>query len=181
MESVTEILHNIKNFKNQIQQMDQRIRLYISDRKKYRNPFPEDLVTKIRNYETQLHRYLKGFQNTEIELWLDNLMYSLLVHEKIWKRWLEEDSQRSGQAGADDQSPDSDSGEYSPLIEKAFQLEKKQWSQLGVSGTETKEELADRLLRQYKEARNNLKSNEKIVLSYTSREHKVEIKVKPGS
>jgi len=177
MDSVPDMLQKLKMFKNQIHQMDQRVRLYVSDRKKYGHPFPEDLVNRIRAYETILHRYLAGFRNTELELWLDNLMYSLQVYEAIWKRTLEEDAQGPGMKRGKGPYPDPSVRSH-PIVQKAFELEARQWSKLGICDTETEEELAVRILEQYHEASKNLKQNEKLVLSYDLRDHRVQIKVR---
>jgi len=179
MDSVPDIIHKIKRFKKEIEQMDLKVRRFISDRTQYPRPFPEDLVDRIRSFENQMHRYLKGFRNTEIELWLDNLMYSLLVNDRIWKRLLEDNTddpkRKEVQKGSQKQSS------VAPIIEKAYEFSIRQWRQRGISDTESRQDFSRRIVSQYQNARKNIGPDEKIALSYHLNDHSVHIKIKKRS
>ncbi len=86
------VIQKLMHFKDQIIVMDNKVRQYLSDRENHPHPFPEDLINEIRRYESEIHR----LPNTEVQLWLDNLMYSLLVHERIWQRLFEDDAKGNG-------------------------------------------------------------------------------------
>jgi len=91
------VIQKLMYFKDQIIVMDNRVRQYLSDRENHPHPFPEDLINEIRRYESEIHR----LPNTEVQLRLDSLMYSLLVHEQIWKRLFEDDVDRDDKGNAD--------------------------------------------------------------------------------
>lgn len=91
------VIQKLMDFKNQIIVMDNRVRQYLSDRENHPHPFPEDLINEIRRYESEIHR----LPNTEVQLRLDSLMYSLLVHEQIWKRLFEDDANGDDKGNAD--------------------------------------------------------------------------------
>jgi len=92
------VIQKLMYFKDQIVVMDNKVRQYLSDRENHPHPFPEDLINEIRRYESEIHR----LPNTEVQLRLDSLMYSLLVHEQIWKRLFEYDAEGDGKKNADD-------------------------------------------------------------------------------
>jgi len=91
------VIQKLMYFKDQIIVMDNRVRQYLSDRENHPHPFPEDLINEIRRYESEIHR----LPNTEVQLRLDSLMYSLLVHEQIWKRLFEDDANGDDKGNAD--------------------------------------------------------------------------------
>lgn len=82
------VIQKLIDYKNEIIVMDNRVRQYLADRKNEPHPFPEDLINEIRRYESEVH----SLPNSEVQLRLDSLMYSLLVHEQIWKRLFEDDA-----------------------------------------------------------------------------------------
>ncbi len=87
-----EIVDQLKEFTHEIKRMDMRVREFLSDREKYRNPNQEALIEKIRRYEKQVYRN----SNNEIQLHLDNLLSSLLTYEQSWKQMYQADAQRRG-------------------------------------------------------------------------------------
>ena len=91
------VIQKLMDFKNQIIVMDNKVRQYLSDRQNHAHPFPEDLINEIRRYESEIHR----LPNSEVQLRLDSLMYSLLVHEQIWKRLFEDDANGDNKDNAD--------------------------------------------------------------------------------
>ena len=91
------VIQKLMDFKNQIIVMDNKVRQYLSDRQNHAHPFPEDLIYEIRRYESEIHR----LPNSEVQLRLDSLMYSLLVHEQIWKRLFEDDANGDNKDNAD--------------------------------------------------------------------------------
>ena len=82
------IIQKLIYYKEQINEMHHKVTEYLSDRENHLHPFPEDLINEIRSYETEAHKVL----NSEVQLRLDSLMYSLLVHERIWKQLFEDDA-----------------------------------------------------------------------------------------
>ena len=91
------IIQKLMDFKNQIIVMDNKVRQYLSDRENHPHPFPEDLINEIRRYESEIYR----LPNSEVQLRLDSLMYSLLVHEQIWNRLFEDDANGDDKGNAD--------------------------------------------------------------------------------
>ena len=89
------ILDSLKSYQKQIHDMDQQITRYLSNRKEYPRPRHTALIGNIRQFENKIHNLNFGFLNTEIKLRLDNLMHSLLVHERCWQRLFERDAETS--------------------------------------------------------------------------------------
>ena len=87
------ILDSLKSYQQQIHDMDQRITVYISNRKEHPRPQHTALISNIRRFENKIYNINFGFLNTEISLRLDNLMHSLLVHERCWERLFERDDE----------------------------------------------------------------------------------------
>jgi hypothetical protein len=85
-----EIIKRLTEFKHEIKRMDLKVHEFISDREKYRNPFPEGLADKIRKYERQVYRS----PSNEVRLHLDNLLSSLLTYERSWKQLFQADAER---------------------------------------------------------------------------------------
>jgi hypothetical protein len=91
------VIRKLIDYKDQVIVMDNKVRQYLSDKENHLHPFPEDLINEIRRYESEIHR----LRNSEIQLRLDGLMYSLLVHEQIWKRLFEDDAKGDGKGNVD--------------------------------------------------------------------------------
>jgi hypothetical protein len=85
------IINKLQDYKKKIIDMDRMVRLYLSDRQRYPYPGYVELVKEIRAFESRLYGKRFGFANTEIELRLEGLLYSLLIFERHWKRLFEED------------------------------------------------------------------------------------------
>ena len=85
-----EIIQRLIYYQGQINEMHNKVTEYLSDRKNHAHPFPEDLINEIRDFETEAHKVI----NSEVQLRLESLLYSLLVHERIWKRLFEEDAMK---------------------------------------------------------------------------------------
>lgn len=85
------IINTLQNYKKKIIDMDCKVHLYLSDRQRYPYPGHVELINEIRAFESQLYGKRFGFANTEIELRLDGLLYSLLIFERHWKRLFEDD------------------------------------------------------------------------------------------
>ncbi len=82
------IIQKLIYYKEQINEMHNKVTEYLSDRVNHLHPFPEDLINEIRRFETEAHKVL----NSEVQLRLDSLLYSLLVHERIWNQLFEDDA-----------------------------------------------------------------------------------------
>ncbi len=82
------IIQKLLYYKEQINEMHNEVTEYLSDRANHLHPFPEDLINEIRSFETEAHKVL----NSEVQLRLDSLLYSLLVHERIWNQLFEDDA-----------------------------------------------------------------------------------------
>ena len=83
------ILASIKSYQQQIHDMDQKIAQYLSNRAELPRPRHRELITAVRRFENGIQHSNFGFLNTEIHIRLDNLMYSLWVHEQCWDRLFE--------------------------------------------------------------------------------------------
>jgi hypothetical protein len=85
-----DIIKHLTEFKYEIKRMDLKVHEFISDREKYRHPYPEGLTEKIRKYEKQVYRS----SSNEVRLHLDNLLSSLLIYERTWKQMFQADAER---------------------------------------------------------------------------------------
>ena len=177
------VLEALKSYKTQIAEMDGKVTRYLSDRQKYPHPQYEDLANEIRRFENSIYRINFGFSNTEVQLRLDGLLHSLLVYERSWNRLFDrdtEDYEKMKAVGSVAEQSLPAQAESHPIVDKVFAYAQKKWSQSGINGKESKEELARRLLPAYKEARKNLKKGEKISVSYDPESNQVKLTVKQG-
>lgn len=188
-EDIQKIISTLIDLKAEISRMDNKVRLYLSDRKKYPYPDHEQLIEKIRKFENQIHH----IRNTEVQLRLDSLMTSLLINERHWKRLFEERSKKDEQIEkkekktqgetSKNQKPLETKKECTPLdstnnqvINRIYELSLKKWEEFKVQPTETKAELEKRLLPEYQKSIENLKENEKIQFYYDKKKHVIDIK-----
>lgn len=177
------VIQALKTYKNQIVEMDRKVQLFLSDRKRHRYPRHEELITEIRRFENRIYNINFGFANTEVQMRLDGLMNSLYIYEQAWKRLFERDSDNYQKARAAAPSPASEHAESKPeethpLVEKVFAYAQRKWAEAGVNGVESKAELSKRLLPEYKAARKKLKKGEKISVVYDAHSQQVKIAVK---
>jgi hypothetical protein len=80
------IIEQIKDYKRRIDVVDTRLRKYVQDRTKYPHPDHEKLIEEIRKYENRVYR----IRNSEVQMRLEGLMHSLMVHERIWRKLLDQ-------------------------------------------------------------------------------------------
>lgn len=77
-----EILEKIVKYKKRIDDIDTNISLFLSDKTKYPHPGHESFIMEVRRFENKVHTY----PNKDVQYFLDNLMDSLMIHERIWKQ-----------------------------------------------------------------------------------------------
>ncbi|MCB9480283.1 MAG: hypothetical protein H6680_00455 [Desulfobacteraceae bacterium] len=77
-----EIMEKILYYKKKINDVDTKVTLYLSDKKKYPHPGHESFIEEVRRFENRVHSY----PDKDIGYFLDNLMESLRIHEKIWRQ-----------------------------------------------------------------------------------------------
>lgn len=85
-----EIIQTLQQYKSRIQQMDRKVRDYVSNREKFRHPFPEGLIEEIRRYEKQIYR----INVKEVQLRLDSLMNTLLAYERSWNQLFQRQTEK---------------------------------------------------------------------------------------
>ncbi|NVL89769.1 MAG: hypothetical protein HWN69_02065 [Desulfobacterales bacterium] len=166
------IIQKLMDYQSQIREMDYSVKQYLSDRENNPHPLYEDLINEIRRFENEAHK----IRNTEIELRLDSLMYSLLVHEQDWKRWFDEDAaaprkEHSESAGRQDEK------KANILVDKVYAIAEKKWAEMGVTNTESKEDLAERICPIYMKA---LQEGQEVGFVYNKKTHRIQIKIKNG-
>jgi len=182
------IIQAVRTYKTQIVEMDRKVQLFLSDRQRHRYPRYEELITEIRRFENRIYNVNFGFANTEVHMRLDGLLHSLHVYEQTWKRMFSQDSENyqknrvsapAPMAIAEEEPPEPK--ESNPLVDKVFAYAQKKWAESGVNGAESKQQLSERLLPEYKEARKNLKKGEKISVTYDADSRQVKIAVKKST
>lgn len=77
-----EIIEKIFYYKKKIGDIDTKITLFLSDKKKYPHPGHESFIQEVRKFENRVHAY----PDKDIAYFLDNLMESLRIHERIWRQ-----------------------------------------------------------------------------------------------
>lgn len=170
-----EIIETIKKLKNRIEQMDDRVKRYLSDRKRYPHPGHETLIEEIHRFENRIH----NLKNSDIQFWLEGLLHSLMVHQRIWRSAFEKDgssySEKPRRGGAVENSYQE--GEEDIPIDKLYTAAKRTWDQLGVERKMSKKELLEKVRPEYRTAKKNLKEGEKISWSINRKTNEVQIKV----
>ena len=180
------VIQALKNYKSQVLEMDRKVQLFLSDRRRYRYPGYEELITEVRRFENRIYNINFGFANREVHMRLDGLMHSLYVYEQAWKRMFQQDSDNYQKSkaipnGPDPARPEEAEVKSDPLVEKVFAFARQKWSESGIEGVESKEELGRRLLPEFKAARRNLKKGEKISVVYDADTCRVKIAVKKAT
>lgn len=182
------VIQAVRTYKTQIVEMDRKVQLFLSDRRQNRYPKYEELVTEIRRFENRIYNVKFGFANTEVHMRLDGLMHSLVVYEQAWKRMFSRDSENYQKkivaaparvAIPEEEPPEPE--ESNPLVDKVFAYAQKKWAESGVNGAESKQQLSERLLPEYKAARKKMKKGEKISVTYDADSKQVKIAVKKST
>ncbi|MBU0992798.1 MAG: hypothetical protein KJ737_09930 [Proteobacteria bacterium] len=164
-----EIIKAIKDFKTRIHHMDDRVKKYLSDRKRYPHPGHENLIHQVHQFENKVHR----IKNSDVQFWLDGLMHTLMVYQRIWQRSF--DNGGGGYSGK--ASPQKSWSDDIP-IDKLYQAAQQKWDQLGVDKRMTKEEMLQRVKPQYEKAVRGLKAGERIAWSMNKKNNELHVQVK---
>ena len=181
-------LRQIANLQKLVHDTDIKVRQYLADRNRHPHPLHGELIERIRKYERQVSRCLRANRNAEVAMRMDNLMYSAMVHEQVWKR-LFENASRAGmheseaarvatvrqQAGSTHAAM---SAAERRLIDKIYHISKKKWEQYGIEAAETREDLARRLLPEYQKMRREIPEGGKLGAVYDRHTHQVKLRVK---
>ncbi len=185
MKNITEaeVISALSNFKKEVLDMDLKVKKFLADRKTVVNPNFQGLVDRIRKFENSIHNRRFGFANTEIHMRLDSLLHMILVHHRYWVRLFDEDGIGIGvvrkqiqDAGKPEQTKLTD--KESKAVDKFYKLSKEKWENLDIDASESRDEMANRLMPQYNEAQKNLKPGQKVTFVYDSKTHKIQVKVR---
>ena len=76
-----DIIKRVKLYKKEIIAMDDLVTLHLSDRSKYGAPGHDRLIAEIRSFEYEHLRHA----SKQAKAWLDNLLTSLLIYERLWR------------------------------------------------------------------------------------------------
>ena len=163
-----EIIEKIKLYKNKINQMDDRVKKYLSDRKRYPYPGHDSLINEIHRFESQIHK----FRNGDIQFWLEGLLHSLIVHQRIWRVAFEKDGESFSGKGRGQDAYDEDIP-----IDRLYSAATKKWDQLGIESKISKKELLEKIRPEYEKAKKSLKDGERISWSLNKKTHNIQIKV----
>ena len=180
------IINRIIEFQQEIRDTDLRLRRYLSDRRENPHPRQEELIQQIRNFEPQVDRFLRANRNSEIEMRLDSLLHSLMVNERIWNRQFEEAShvdptiKGEAPAPAADTTPAPQTRPLPPaarkLFGKLYEISSRQWDRQGIDARESKQDLARRLIPEYKQIRPLLGKGKKLSVVYDRRTQRIHLK-----
>jgi hypothetical protein len=169
----TEVVRKLKDYKYQLTSMDDRIRRYLSDRQRNKPPGHEALIAEIRDYESQIHH----LKDREIQGWLDNLMHSLLIYERLWKQDIEADARNWSMRGYAPADPPGAS-EQDGVLQRVYDAVESRLNEITDGTAESRDAFFHRMLPQYVHARRHLKPGERIAFVYNREKHRVEMKVK---
>ena len=164
-----EAIKTIKDFKSRIHQMDDRVRRYLKDRKRNPHPGHDTLIQQIHQFERRAHR----LPNRDVQFWLDGLMHSLMVYQRIWQRAFE-----TGGGGYTAKSASKKNWENDIPIDKLYRAAQHKWEELGVSPSMTKEEMLAKVRPQYEKAMAELKEGERITWSINKKTNELHVQVK---
>lgn len=164
-----EIIKTIKEFKTRIHQMDDRVKRYLKDRKHTSHPGHDTLIHQIHQFERNAHR----FPNRDVQFWLDGLMHSLMVYQRIWQRAFEK-----GGVGNTGKAVSQKNWADDIPIDKLYKAAQQKWDQLGITTPITKEEMLERVRPQYEKAASGLKTGERISWSINKKTNELHVQVK---
>ncbi len=158
------IISKIEQYRSEVNNMDMDVRLYLEDKNRYSYPQHERLCEEIYRFEQEVYK----INNSEVQLRLDGLMHSLMIHKRIWQRWFDEDLENRKK----------EMEEYGKILNLAYKASEDIWAKQGLEPIESKQILRDRIIPEYAAAKKSLKNNQKIVFAYNKHENKIKIKVK---
>jgi len=158
------IISKIEQYRSEVNNMDMDVKLYLEDKTRYSYPQHEKLCDEIYKFEHEVHKV----NNSEVQLRLDGLMHSLLIHKRIWERWFDEDLE----------ARKKEFEEHGKISRLAYKASEDIWSKQGLDPVESKQILEDRIIPQYAAAKKSLKDNQKIVFVYNKNEQRIKVKVK---
>lgn len=164
-----EAIKSIKEFKARIHQMDDRVKRYLKDRKRNPHPGHDTLIHQIHQFERKAHR----LPNRDVQFWLDGLMHSLMVYQRIWQRAFE-----TGGGGYSGKAVAQKNWAEEIPIDKLYRAAQQKWDELGVKPAMTKEEMLEKVRPQYEKAAADLKEGERIAWSINKKTNELHVQVK---
>lgn len=86
-----EAIRQIQEYKRRISEMDVMVNRFLLDPERYPYPEYKRLAEEIRRFETRFYQH----PNRDLRFWMEGLLHSLLVNERIWNQRMEDRYQES--------------------------------------------------------------------------------------
>lgn len=163
------IIKTIQEFKRKIHNMDDRVKKYLSDRKRYPHPGHEVLIRQVQQFESKVHL----IRNTDVQFWLDGLMHTLMVYQRIWRRAFEDEEHVYGKR----RGTGRDWSDDIP-IDQLYKAAQEKWRQMGVTKEMTKKEMLEKVKPQYEQAKRDLKQGERLAWSINKKNNELNVHIK---
>jgi hypothetical protein len=170
----------------QINEMDQKIRFYLSDRQKNPHPRHIEFIEKIQRY-----RIDPNVSNRHLESLLDNLQWKIYYYQRAWNQmWenaeaafrqsrqpvLETTPPPSPEPANASQSSSKSKPQYS--IETLWEVQLEKLKQNGVRPDESPLAFKQRMYHEYKELSMVRKDNQDVVMIYDAQNKKCKLDLK---
>ncbi|MFW6081786.1 MAG: hypothetical protein ACOC7W_07725 [Desulfosalsimonas sp.] len=181
-----QIENELISLRRHADEMDARIRAYLSDRKNKPHPRHQELIEKIQRY-----RIDPSVSTKRLETMLDNLQWKIYYYSRAWRQlWDNADAARRQEEIREKSSPDQpgaagDSGRDQPdqnriySVDRLWEIQKKKLSALGDDPSpESREGFVQRIKEKYGELASAKKADEEIVMRFDKKSRRCTLAIK---
>jgi hypothetical protein len=179
------IENELSRLTQQVHEMDQKIRLYLTDKQKNPHPRHLEFIEKIQRY-----RIDPNASNRHLEALLDNLQWKIYYYQRAWNQMWEnsesamrqnrqpvlETTASSSPTTAGSEADSRGKSQYS--IENLWQIQVAKLKQYGAQPDESPDVFKQRMYHEYKELNKIRKGNQDVVMVYDPREKKCKLDLK---
>lgn len=182
-----QIENELISMRRQADEMDAKIRAYLSDRKNKPHPRHQDLIEKVQRY-----RINPSVSTKRLETMLDNLQWKIYYYSRAWRQlWDNADAARRQEEISEKTSPDQPGGSpaesarasqdhdriYS--VDRLWEIQKKKLSSLGDDpAPESREGFVQRIRERYGKLASEKKPDEEIVMRFDKKSRRCTLSLK---
>jgi hypothetical protein len=167
-----QVAAQIQSLGRQVDEMDGKIRAFLSDRQNKPHPRHLDLIEKIQGF-----RIDPSISTKHLLILVDNLQWKVHYSKRAWKQFWEnaEAQQRKEKPNSAPIAENAKSVQNKRMtpstpqysVDTLWEIQKEKLRAYGESGTkETKIAFKQRMLQEYKKLNTDKKSNQEIFLTY---------------
>ncbi|MFW6333673.1 MAG: hypothetical protein ACOC0W_00275 [Desulfosalsimonas sp.] len=181
-----QIENELISLRRQADEMDARIRAYLSDRKNKPHPRHQELIEKVQRY-----RINPSVSTKRLETMLDNLQWKIYYYSRAWRQlWDNADAARRREEISEKTSPDQPGGSVESgrpsqdhnriySVDRLWEIQKQKLSTLGDDpAPESREGFIKRIRERYGKLASEKKQDEEIVMRFDKKSRRCTLSLK---